>query len=315
MRENLVSIIIPCYNAENYIGEAIVSSINQSYNPVEVIVVDDGSVDNSLNEIKSFSNIKYTSIPNSGVSAARNVGINMSNGKFVKFLDSDDILTKSAIYEQVQQLAKLDDHRSIVFGGGTWFEDKRRGNISYRSRCAEESRIDYILKVNPGSPFPLHRRSHLLEVGGFDESLPWAEDYDLHIRLTLAGSEFCYEPCNVCLVREHHSNDRLSIRKSFDAEPEGLLNRLQGREKLIRESTNDGGLPGTSAKILARNSWSGGREAVRSGAYAVAKKYFEYAEELSPDCVVGSKSYRIIAKLCGPYWADKIGTLFIRDGN
>ena len=93
MNSPLTSVVIPCYNAEGYVGEAIESALNQTYRPVEVIVIDDGSTDGSLDVIRSFGDrIRYESGPNRGPSAARNRGVQLARGELIQFLDADDVL-------------------------------------------------------------------------------------------------------------------------------------------------------------------------------------------------------------------------------
>jgi len=95
MVNNFVSIIIPCYNAEKYIAETIQSVVNQTYTNWELIIINDGSTDSSLNIIKEFadrdSRISFIDKKNSGVSDSRNKGIEKSNGDFIAFLDADDV--------------------------------------------------------------------------------------------------------------------------------------------------------------------------------------------------------------------------------
>lgn len=99
--ENLVSVIIPVYNSERYLSDCIDSVLSQSYTNIEIILVDDGSTDSSpqiCNDFcKNYKNILVLHQKNSGVSAARNAGVSLSNGEYITFLDSDDMLTKNAI--------------------------------------------------------------------------------------------------------------------------------------------------------------------------------------------------------------------------
>ena len=89
----LVSIVIPCYNAERYVGEAIESALDQTYPHKEVIVIDDGSTDSSLEVIRSFGNhLRWETAPNRGGSAARNRGLELARGELIQFLDADDLL-------------------------------------------------------------------------------------------------------------------------------------------------------------------------------------------------------------------------------
>lgn len=107
-----VSIIIPAYNAGEYITKCINSLINQSYKNIEIIVIDDGSTDNTVSVCKSFNNefIKVVSQKNSGPSCARNKGIEIATGKYLLFIDADDYLS----YDSIEMMLKEMDSNSIV---------------------------------------------------------------------------------------------------------------------------------------------------------------------------------------------------------
>ncbi|MBL1211080.1 glycosyltransferase family A protein [Geminocystis sp. GBBB08] len=102
----LVSVIIPVYNGEKYLGEAIASVFKQIYDPLELIIVDDGSTDNSGNIAKSFPQILYIYQHNQGVCVARNRGIAMAKGEFIAFLDADDIWTNNKLETQINYFIK-----------------------------------------------------------------------------------------------------------------------------------------------------------------------------------------------------------------
>src|SRR4029450_6412226 len=130
--DRLVSVIIPCYNAERWIGEGIQSCLNQTYAPIEVIVIDDGSTDRSLEVIKSFGNkIRWETGPNCGGNHARNRGFSISSGHYIQFLDADDYLLPEKIARQVGFLEEsgvdvvYGDWRHEHFGpnGSSWLEE------------------------------------------------------------------------------------------------------------------------------------------------------------------------------------------------
>ena len=101
----LISIIIPVYNSEKYLATALESAKNQTYQNIEIILVDDGSTDNSITILEKYAlsdnRIKIISQTNQGISAARNAGIKMATGKYITFLDSDDFLSRDAIEKMV----------------------------------------------------------------------------------------------------------------------------------------------------------------------------------------------------------------------
>ena len=120
-----VYIIIPLYNCEAYIEDCINSIIKQIDNKVEIILIDDGSVDNTFEICKSFlsnSNIKYFKNDNHGVSFSRNFGISKSSGKYIMFVDSDDLWDDST-YENIKKSLDL-NYDLICFGYSKFFKNK-----------------------------------------------------------------------------------------------------------------------------------------------------------------------------------------------
>lgn len=129
----LVSVIVPVYNAEKYLKKCIQSIVNQSLNNIEIIIIDDGSIDNSKDIIKSFEEkdirIKVLYQENSGVSSARNNGINNATGKYIGFVDSDDYIDLE-MYESMYSKAEEFDADIVVCNVRDVFEDKE--NISLK---------------------------------------------------------------------------------------------------------------------------------------------------------------------------------------
>ena len=112
----LVSVIIPVYNREKYLAEAIESVLAQTYRPIEVIVVDDGSTDGSADIAKRFgSPVRYYFQPNSGAGAARNRGIAVARGSFLAFLDSDDLWVEDKL---THQMAAFERHSDVDIVSG-----------------------------------------------------------------------------------------------------------------------------------------------------------------------------------------------------
>lgn len=127
MKEKKVNIIIPVYNSEKYIADCIESIQNQSYNNVEVILIDDGSTDNSAKIIKKYTekntNIKYFWQENAGAPVARNFGIKKSDGDYIMFLDSDDILEENSIQNMVSIMEMKESQ--LVLGNYEEIDEQR----------------------------------------------------------------------------------------------------------------------------------------------------------------------------------------------
>jgi len=300
----LVSIIIPCYNAEDYVGEAIDSALAQTYEPTEIIVIDDGSQDDSMDIIQSYQDrITWRQQENQGASVARNHGLKVASGQYVKFLDADDALYPEAVEKQVAQLRGIEDDRSIVFGDGRMTDAKLNveDTTDYRARRKGEDPIAYILRVTPQTSAPLHRRSLLEEVDGFDEQLPKAQEYDLHLRLALVEVNFRYRSTPVVMIRRHSGEHRISNQIY-------LQDGITRGKKRIRRIKEAGKLSEPVRRIIGRNAWQAGRLALQLGHPNLAEKKFALARELHSDSVTGaSRAYRWCVRLFGPRIAERIG--------
>lgn len=195
--EPTVSIIVPAYNTADFIGETLDSVLAQSFSDYEVIVVNDGSPDTEQLEcvLEPYrDSIVYIKQENRGPSGARNTGLRAARGKYIAFLDGDDIWHPDYL---LRQLAVLERDPSlcavfpnvVTFGGTT--EDGRammdsaplEGEITFERLLAGDCYVFVGVTA---------RRDALLEVGMFDESLRRAEDYDLWLRLLFAGRRIGY---------------------------------------------------------------------------------------------------------------------------
>lgn len=160
----LVSVIIPCYNAVEYVGDAIQSVLDQTYRDIQIIVIDDGSTDRSREVIASYADkIRCHRTPNRGA-AARNIGLRMARGHYGKFLDADDTLFSDAIASQMA-VAHRSDAQHIVFGDVVY--DGPSDLIQTYSRSIRD--LPDIINQCILTSAPLHTKEALLRVGGFDE--------------------------------------------------------------------------------------------------------------------------------------------------
>ncbi|TYQ29324.1 glycosyltransferase [Pseudanabaena sp. UWO311] len=191
----LVSIIIPCYNAEKWIAECIDSALSQTYSPIEIIVVDDGSTDRSLSIIKKYGNkIRWVSYENGGASAARNRGIQISKGKYIQFIDADDYISPIKVKDQVEFLKV--SGKDIVYGDWchqVYNDDNTIKSSSYITNQSSDDMTYYVISNNTiHSGSCLCKREVIERISGFDESIRIAEDYDFFVRLALSGAKFTY---------------------------------------------------------------------------------------------------------------------------
>jgi glycosyltransferase involved in cell wall biosynthesis len=180
MRVRLVSVVIPCYNQAHFLGEAIESVVAQTYEPIETIVVDDGSTDET-SAVAAAHEIRCVRQENRGLSEARNAGFRVSSGEMLLFLDADDLLAPDAIPAGVSCLSNRPD-AALVFGRPDVVGLPRR----WIPPLVETDHYRHLLERDiiwmPG--LVLYRRRILDEVGTFDRRYDGAEDYDLYLRIT-----------------------------------------------------------------------------------------------------------------------------------
>jgi glycosyltransferase involved in cell wall biosynthesis len=306
----LISIITPCYNNQAFLREAISSALNQTYSNVEIVVIDDGSTDSSLEIIKGFSDrICWETGENRGAPMARNRGIELAKGEYIKFLDADDVLLPDCLEKQVAQASQLPPERkAIVYGDAIWVDQHTQPIPSHplRPRQPEEDAIAHILANSPLTSCPLHKREYLQEIGGFDPSLPRGQEYDLHLRLVLAGVEFRYFPEAIYKYREYVDNGRISQR-GYSSKGAMFHFRILQKHKQLIETQTDKPLQLEVRKILAQRFWAYGRGILREGYISEAREYFAAARNLdSKNCVTGNKPYPLLVKLLRPIIAESV---------
>jgi len=207
-----VSVIIPTYNRVPYLGDAIRSVLAQSPEVGEIIVVDDGSTDDTEGLVRSFdARLIYLRVPHRGQPAAtRNRGLEAAHGDFIALLDSDDLFLPGKLTLQCPALAAHAD-AALVYSNGSFFSDDPAKPISRVLAGLPTPSGDAFADLLRGNfLFPavtLIRRSCLDAVGAFDETLTLrgVEDYDLWLRLA-ARFPILYVPGDVAAIRRHTDN-------------------------------------------------------------------------------------------------------------
>jgi glycosyltransferase involved in cell wall biosynthesis len=181
-----VSVIIPAYNGvSRYLGQSIESVLAQTFKDIEVIVVDDASIDETARLVASYPEIRYVRrAVNGGQAAARNEGARLATGRFLAFLDQDD-LWEPAFLEETLQVADMDKGAAIIHTDG-YQVNERNEVLSYDHAMKRTGSITQLLRgghdvATSGSLF---RRACFEAVGGYDEQLTIWEDIDLAIRLS-----------------------------------------------------------------------------------------------------------------------------------
>lgn len=258
---NLVSVIIPCYNAARWLRESIDSCLAQTFRPIEIIVVDDGSIDDSLAIIQSFgAQIRFETGPNRGGNHARNRGFELSQGEYIQFLDADDYLLPGKIARQVRFLEETG--ADAVYGDWRHQYHEPDGRVWQDDVHISGDQEDVLGSLLAGwwvAPVGLlWRRKAVLASGGWDESLAAGQDRDFFQSVALAGADIRYQPgCH-------------SIYRRYGAVTVSTGNRqkwLDSHLKILQK---------TEEKLQTTGRWTPGyRQALAHSYFHLARNFFD----------------------------------------
>ena len=250
----LVSVIIPVYNGEQSVSDAIRSALCQTYHNIEVIVVDDGSTDATVAAVQALAaldgRLRIISQANAGVARARNRGLSAARGEFIAPLDADDLWDPAKIERQVDRMLKAGEETGLVYCWWVWIDD--HGTVLDRSPAWQiegDGAAEILLQVNytGNASVPLYRRHCIEEAGGYDEMMEQhgargCEDWDLALKVAeryrvaavtelLVGYRRRRDSMSACcdVMRESHA---LMVAAARERAPElapGLLRRSAGQ--------------------------------------------------------------------------------------
>jgi glycosyltransferase involved in cell wall biosynthesis len=214
----LVSVIMAAYNAAEHIGEALESVLAQTWRPLEVVVVDDGSEDDTATIVARYPDVVYVRQDNQGPSAARNAAVEQSSGEFVANFDSDDLLPATRVSDQIGYLLA---HPEVgaVFGRQEWLNAPE-----WMARDSVYGDVDGI----PLSSV-MFRRNVFFELGGYDASFVHGEDMDLLVRMRERGIEYHVIP-EIVLYRRHQDSSLTGGRAPHEPRLRSLRAKLARRE-------------------------------------------------------------------------------------
>lgn len=187
----LVSVIIPAYNSEKYISEAVESVINQTYKNIELIIVNDGSTDKTLDIVNEFSKkdsrVVIVNKENGGVSSARNLGFEIAKGDYIALLDSDDVCSEDRIEKQVHEMN--DKSLDVCSGAMTTFGNTKKNKLYVYPESDSELKFNLLFfgKTIPCSPAMLTKS--IIKSYKFRTDMDWAEDYAYWLNLLLEKKE------------------------------------------------------------------------------------------------------------------------------
>lgn len=229
-----VSVVIPCYDQAHFLGEAIESVLAQTYPAREIIVVDDGSPDNTAEVAARYPGVRYIRQHNQGLGAARNAGLRASTGGYVVFLDSDDRLLSHALstnlehFERHPECAYVAGFTRYITQAGTPLPVRHKRRAETEHYC-ELLRRNVISTIN----VVMFRRAVFDAVGGFSTkaAMKGAEDYDIYLRLARIFPIY-YHNVVIAEYRQHSG----SMSRDSAMMLHSTLNVMRSQKKHVEES-------------------------------------------------------------------------------
>lgn len=227
MPSKLVSVIIPTYNRAHFLKDCLSSVANQTYRPIEVIVVDDGSTDHTgivIDKIRSeivddsSLELRFISVANGGAPRARNIGVLKSRGAWIQFLDSDDMLLSKKV-ENAIEIANLQG-ADIVYSRAQFIDENQKEINRFWGRPLDGSDDDYF-EFSWQTMCPIYSRQALDKIGGWNESLTMHQDWEFCIRGVVSGLKICFLNQVDSLYRMHSQGNLgrdLSVDKNRSRE-------------------------------------------------------------------------------------------------
>ena len=278
---DLVSVIVPTYNRAHLIESTLDSVYKQTYRPIELIVVDDGSSDNTRKFVDAWKSDKaidnrfsvvYLFQENQGPSIARNHGLSKCSGQYIQFLDSDDIVHNEKLAVQVAVMREknvdfcvcnyqtFDDNVNILGPVVSFY---------HRSHATEDFPISYPMNT----PCPLYSREAIMHNGPWDESLSAGEDFEYNFRMVVGGMAGHWIDRVLLFVRKHSGEERIQstpLAERFQSMYVGLV-------KMEAEAIQCGRCSGALQNSLGLRAYQYYRHTKTEGSLVYARAYLMYA--------------------------------------
>lgn len=292
-KENpIVSIVIPTYNYAAFLPTAIKSCLDQTYKPIEIIVVDDGSTDNTKDTVKEFSGkIIYLYQENKGVSAARNIGLELAKGDYLTFLDSDDYLTSDSIEIRMEILNQYPDI-GIVFSS-TYSKTSDEEKLRYKPKLtkpiiSDRFYEDLLLRKIPFQTSAVLMRSPIAKKFRFPTNLSNGEDIAYYTKVFFTTKGY-FLPKPTAVNLRHPRSLRHNIE---DIKEGGFI------ETIFDDPFYNGALDYLRKKCTAKRYLELSRRFFLSGETKLAKKYYLKALSASPKALLDLRYLIKFMKAC-----------------
>lgn len=288
MNKILVTIVIPAYNHAKYLRQTIDSVLNQNYRNIELIVLDDGSTDNTLDLLKSYGNLFFWERhENMGQANTLNKGWKMAKGDILSYLSADDFLLPNAVRVSVESLLENPD---VVLSYGDFqlvdTESRVVRNVSAPDYSYEKMVTNYICAPGPGVFF---RRDAYLKAGGWDSNFRQSPDYEYWLRLGLTG-RFMHINNRLAAFRVHEESQtfaKMTIERA--SEPIKIIEKYYSLPNIPPE------IVAKKKNSLANANFVSAQLHLRSDRYSLGFTHVYKAILLSPQSLFSLRLLRMLA--------------------
>lgn len=283
--EPLVSIIIPAYQAESYLGAAISSALTQTYPNIEVVVTDDGATDRTAAIAAAYGDlVRVVTQPNRGLPAARNAGIAAATGDYILTLDADDLALPPMVADAMAVLAADGSGRRFVTSDGYLMTSAgiTPGRTVLPSGYpADDQQRAQILEFNFVAVFSLFPKAMWVELGGYDESMRVCEDYDFWARAIYSGWRVSFQKKPHALYRRTSGSLSTQHERMYSGEQLVLQHVLDGFGDTLSADERSY-LQLRLASGSTQQALNAGDAALRAGDASAAAEHFALAARLNP---------------------------------
>lgn len=302
------SVLIPAYNAERWITEAVESALHQRRGDVEVIVVDDGSTDGTVAALQAFGDrILVESGPNRGATVARNRLLELANGEWVQYLDADDYLLPHKVERQLTAIEESPE-TDVLYGPVTidWHVGDRVEACLQEIPPPHDPWAQLALWQLPQTGAPIFRRQALLDIGGWREDQPCCQEHELYLRLLIAEKRLHYADTGGAVYRRFETGtlstskmdrvwrERLKIEDRLERHLQDQSMLTQHRQWAINQARFE----------IARDAWNENRPIAQAAHAAIVKT----GAPFQPSGEAGPRSYRAMYRFFGFEGAERIAT-------
>jgi glycosyltransferase involved in cell wall biosynthesis len=303
----LVSILIPCFNADRWVAQAIESALMQTWPEKEVIVVDDGSTDASLKVIQTFGDrIRWESGPNRGGNRARNRLLDLAHGEWLQYLDADDYLFPAKVARQVE-FSRAHPACDVIYSPVLWVR-RSETKVEQEVTPIPLPHDPWILLARwwlPQTGGSLWRKSAVVRAGKWRLDQPCCQEHELYLRLLMAGARFHYfDECHVA-YRTWSEKDTVSTRDVNEVRRQRL--KIEERIERFLRDRNQLTTPRLQAVNqarfeIARMMWTSDVTATSEVLRSIRRSQPGFV----PSGKAASRLYRLVYRILGFSTAEKI---------